>query len=215
MYSPSAFQEDRADLQRALIRAHPLATLIVASGGSASADLIPFMFYPDEGERGVLRAHVARANPVWQTLRQQGGCLVVFQGADAYISPGWYASKAEHHKVVPTWNYAMVQARGTARVVEDGAWLWRLLNDLTAQHEAPLPQPWQPSDAPRDFIDATMKAIVGIEIPVDAMAGKWKISQNRSAADREGVVRGLQAQPEAPSMAALVEGTLAAGVRAA
>lgn len=211
MYSPSAFQEDRAGLQHALMRAHPLATLIVASGGSISADLIPFIFYPGEGERGVLRAHVARANPLWRALQAQGACLVVFQGSDSYISPSWYAGKAEHHKVVPTWNYAMVQVRGTARVVEDGAWLWRLLNDLSAQQEAALPEPWQPSDAPRDFIEATMKAIVGIEIPVDAMAGKWKISQNRGVADREGVVRGLQAQPDGAAMAALVGGTLKAG----
>lgn len=208
MYSQAAFLEERPDTLHALMRAHPLGTLIVAGAGSLSADLIPFILYPDEGERGVLRAHVARANPVWQALRDGGECLVLFQGPHAYVSPGWYASKAEHHKVVPTWNYALVQARGTARVVEDAAWLRRALGDLTAVHEAGLPQPWQLSDAPPDFLDATMKAIVGIEIPLASLSGKWKVSQNRSVADREGVVRGLRTQPEGEAMAALVQATL-------
>jgi transcriptional regulator len=145
---------------------------------------------------------------VHEALLAGGECLVVFQGAQAYVSPSWYAGKAEHHKVVPTWNYAMVQARGTARVVDDGAWLWRLLNDLTAMQEAALPQPWQPSDAPRDFIEATMKAIVGIEIPLASLSGKWKMSQNRGAADRAGVVQGLRSQPGGAAVAALVAATL-------
>jgi transcriptional regulator len=208
MYNQTAFLEERPEVLHALLRAHPLGTLIVASGGSVSADLIPFILYPGEGVHGVLRAHVARANPVWQALRDGGECLVLFQGPHAYVSPSWYVSKAEHHKVVPTWNYAMVQARGTARVVEDGAWLHRALSDLTAVHEAGLPQPWQLSDAPPDFLAATMKAIVGIEIPLASLAGKWKANQNRSQADREGVVQGLRTQPAGEAMAALVQATL-------
>ena len=209
MYSPAAFIEERPELLHGLMRAHPLGTLIVGGGGSVSADLVPFIFYPGEGPGGlgVLRAHVARANPVWQALREDGNCLVLFQGPQAYVSPSWYAGKAEHHKVVPTWNYAMVQARGTARVVEDGGWMWRLLNDLTAAHEAALPQPWAPSDAPRDFIEAIMKGIVGIEISLASLSGKWKVSQNRGEADRAGVAQGLRTQPGGEAMAALVRGT--------
>jgi transcriptional regulator len=212
MYSPAAFVEERPELLHGLIRDYPLGMLIAGAGGAVSADLIPFILYPGEGgaegEHGVLRAHVARANPLHEALLASGECLVVFQGAQAYVSPSWYAGKAEHHKVVPTWNYAMVQARGTARVVDDGAWLWRLLNDLTAMQEAALPQPWQPSDAPRDFIEATMKAIVGIEIPLASLSGKWTVSQNRNAADRAGVVQGLRSQPGGQAVAALVAATL-------
>jgi transcriptional regulator len=217
MYTPTHFQEDRPELQHGLIRDYPLGTLIVSGPDGITVDLLPFMLYPGEGERGMLRAHVARANPVWKTLREQGACLVVFQGPDGYVSPNWYATKAETHKVVPTWNYAMVQVRGTARVVENALWLRRLLDDLTAMHEARLPQPWKPADAPADFLAAMMQGIVGIELPIAAIAGKWKVSQNRSVADREGVIAGLAAQPVAPSggavMAALVAATLAAALK--
>ena len=208
MYLQSAFQEDRAELQHGLIRVYPLGTLIVASGGSVTADPVPFILYPDEGERGVLRAHVARANPVWRVLQEAGECLVVFQGANDYISPSWYASKAEHHKVVPTWNYSTVQVRGTARVMDDARWLRPLLDDLTAMHEQRLPQPWKLSDAPPAFIETVMQAIIGIELPITSIAGKWKTNQNRSVADREGVVAGLQTQPGGAAMAALVAATL-------
>lgn len=208
MYLQSAFQEDRAELQHGLIRAYPLGTLIVAACGAVTADPVPFILYPDEGERGVLRAHVARANPVWQVLQQGGECLVVFQGADDYISPSWYASKAEHHKVVPTWNYSTVQVRGTARVVDDARWLRSQLDDLTAMHEERLPQPWKLSDAPPDFVATIMQAIVGIELPIAAIVGKWKVNQNRSVADREGVLAGLRTQPGGEAMAALVAATM-------
>lgn len=210
MYSPQHFQEDRAELQQELIRAHPLGLLIVGGAGRAggvTADTIPFIFYPDEGACGVLRCHVARANPLWLALAAAGECLVVFQGPDAYVSPGWYASKAETHKVVPTWNYSMVQVRGMARVMDEALWLRRQLDDLTAQQEGRMPAPWRIADAPPDFVAATMKAIVGIEIAVTAIAGKWKVSQNRSEADRHGVVEGMLAQnPPATAMAALVGG---------
>lgn len=211
MYLQSAFQEDRAELQHGLIRAYPLGTLIVASGGHVTADPIPFILYPDEGERGVLRAHVARANPVWRVLQEAGECLVVFQGANDYISPSWYASKAEHHKVVPTWNYSTVQVRGTARVMDDGRWLRPLLDDLTAMHEERLPQPWKLSDAPPAFIETVMQAIIGIELPIASIVGKWKVNQNRSVADREGVVAGLRERPDGAAMAALVAATIKAG----
>jgi len=208
MYLPTAFTEDRLEVKHGLIRAYPLGMLIIP-GSAPTADLVPFALYPEEGEAGlgVLRAHVARANPAWRALATGGTeCLVVFQGPEAYISPSWYASKAASHKVVPTWNYAMVQVRGAARVVEDPAWLRRLLGDLTAIHENGLPEPWAVSDAPADFVEGLLKAIIGIEIPIASIVGKWKVSQNRGSADAEGVVAGLTARAAdgAAAMAALV-----------
>jgi len=208
MYLPIAFAEDRLEVKHGLIRAYPLGMLIIP-GSAPTADLVPFALYPEEGEAGlgVLRAHVARANPAWRALAAGGTeCLVVFQGPEAYISPSWYASKAASHKVVPTWNYAMVQVRGAARVVEDPAWLRRLLGDLTAIHENGLPEPWAVSDAPADFVEGLLKAIIGIEIPIASIVGKWKVSQNRGSADAEGVVAGLTARAAdgAAAMAALV-----------
>lgn len=203
MYTPTAFVEDRLEAKHGLIRSYPLGMLIVPS--VPSADLVPFALYPDEGEAGlgVLRAHVARANPAWQALAAGGDCLVAFQGPQAYVSPNWYPGKAANPKQVPTWNYAMVQVRGTARVVHDAAWLRRLLGDLTTVHEGALPQPWSIEDAPADFIDGLLKAIVGIEIPVAAISGKWKVSQNRSAADANGVAGGLRSVAGAPGAAAM------------
>lgn len=205
MYLPIAFAEDRLEVKHGLIQAYPLGMLIIP-GAAPSADLVPFALYPDEGAAGlgVLRAHIARANPAWKALAAGDvECLVVFQGPEAYISPTWYATKAASHKVVPTWNYAMVQVHGAARVVEDAAWLRRQLGDLTAMQESGLPQPWAVSDAPPDFVDGLLKAIVGIEIPISAIAGKWKVSQNRGTADQQGVVAGLGARGAEP-MAALV-----------
>jgi len=209
MYQPNNFAEDRLDLQHGLMRAHPLATLIVGDADGVTADLIPFILYADEGPNGLglLRAHVARANPLWRKLEASPSCLVVFQGPEAYISPGWYETKRTTHKVVPTWNYTMAQARGQARVVDDAAWLRRQLDDLTLAHEGHLPDPWQPSDAPAEFLAATMKGIIGIEIPIDSLVGKWKVSQNRSVEDQRGVVAGLRAQQQ-PAMAELVAGRI-------
>lgn len=205
MYCPAAFTEDRLDVQHALMLAHPLATLVVGDGAGITADLVPFLLYPGDGPRGTLRAHVARANPLWRALRDGASCLAVFQGPQAYVSPGWYASKAQHHKVVPTWNYAAVQVRGVVRIVEDAAWLRRQLTDLTATQEGGLPQPWAVADAPPAFVDALLPAIVGIELVIDTIEGKWKVSQNRGAADRAGVVAGLAARGE-DAMAQLVRG---------
>jgi len=199
VYLPRHFEQDDRDALVALVRDRPLATLIIATPQGPSADLIPLEFAADEGEHGTLRGHVARANPLWR----QGGAaaLAVFQGPDAYISPSWYASKREHGKVVPTWNYTMVQARGRLRVVEQAPWLHALVERLTQHHEAAQRMPWQVSDAPADFVAQMLAAIVGIEIPVDSLLGKWKVSQNRSAADRQGVTAGLGGG----DMAALVQ----------
>ena len=206
MYLPPAFREDRPEIQHELIRSHPLATLITAGPAGLMANLLPVLVYPDEGPFGTLRAHLARANAQWKELAAVRECLVVFQGPQHYISPSWYATKKETGKVVPTWNFAMVQARGAPRVIEDAAWLRRQLEVLTRSQEGGRPEPWQVDDAPAAFIEAQMRAIVGLEIPIARIEGKWKMSQNRPEADRRGVVEGLHAQADERSaeVAALV-----------
>ncbi len=195
MYIQPAFAEDRIEVKQGLIRAYPLGMLITP-GATPTADLVPFALYPDEGEAGlgILRAHIGRSNPVVQSLAAGGECLVVFQGPDAYVSPSWYATKATTHKVVPTWNFTMVQVRGKARLVEDAAWLQKQIRSLTAQHESGLAQSWEVDDAPVEFIDGLLRAIVGIEIPIASIEGKWKVSQNRSNADMAGVIAGLRSE---------------------
>ena len=201
MYLPKHFEQtDRAQLA-ALMRERPLATLITTTPAGPSADLIPLEYIASEGEHGTLRGHVARANPLWQ--RAGTTALAVFTGPEAYISPGWYASKQEHGKVVPTWNYTMVQASGVLRAVDDAPWLHALVTRLTDHHEAAQTKPWQVSDAPDDYVQQMLRAIVGFEITLTSLVGKWKVSQNSSAADREGTAQGLAAA-HADEMAALV-----------
>ena len=194
MYRPPLFREDRLDVLHTAISHHPLATLVTAGANGLMANHIPFLINPAGSANGVLRAHLARANDQLVDLRAGAEALVIFQGPETYITPSWYASKAEHGKVVPTWNYVMVQARGRLQVHEDAPWLLSLVTRLTQRHEAALPRPWAVADAPADFIDGMLRAIVGIEIPLDALIGKWKVSQNRSTADREGVAAGLREQ---------------------
>lgn len=190
MYLPSHFEEKRTEVLHELVRTHPLGLLIAQHADGPSADSIPFVLDADAGAHGTLRAHVARANPLWRSAQGQP-VLVVFQGPQAYVSPSGYASKAEHGKVVPTWNYVMVQARGTLRAVDDAAWLHAFVTRITERHEAPRTKPWAVSDAPADYIEKMLGAIVGIEIELTAITGKWKVSQNRSTADRQGVARML------------------------
>jgi len=147
---------------------------------------------PDEGSCGVLRGHVARANPIWQRSLLQHDVLAIFQGSEHYISPSWYPSKKEHGKVVPTWNYAAVHATGKLSVIDDPVWLRALLASLTQQHEEAMPQPWSIDDAPADYIDKMLAAVVGIEIEIVQLQGKWKVSQNQPAQNRQGVVEGLR-----------------------
>ncbi len=193
MYEPPPFREGERAVQHALIRAHPLGLLITAGPGGLMANPVPFLIEtgPDGADR--LRAHLARANPQWRELEAVAECLVAFQGPEAYVTPGWYATKRETGRVVPTWNYATVQVRGRPRVTDDPAWLGRQIADLTALQEAPRPEPWAVSDAPPDFVGAQVRGIVGVEIAVTQITGKWKMSQNRPEADRAGVVAGLQA----------------------
>ncbi|MEI7428930.1 MAG: FMN-binding negative transcriptional regulator [Betaproteobacteria bacterium] len=191
MYIPASFQEQHPENLHQLMQAHPLGLLVTHGISGLLASPLPFLLYPDEGEFGVLRVHLARANPHWKDLAGLAECLVVFQGPQGYVTPSWYPGKLETHKVVPTWNYATVHAWGTPSVIDDAAWLRRQLNDLTDYHEKPRLQPWSVDDAPADFVAAQMKAIIGIEIPIRRIEGKYKLSQNRNQADRAGVLKGI------------------------
>jgi transcriptional regulator len=192
MYQPPHFREDRLEVQHALIRAHPLGILITAGAGGLQANAIPFLVDPAASERGTLRAHLARANPQLKELASVDECLVVFQGPQHYISPSLYATKRETGKVVPTWNYITVHAWGAPRVMDDAPWLRRQIDDLTRHNESTRDPPWHVSDAPDDFVAMQVKGIVGLEVPIVRIEGKWKTSQNRPAADRAGVVAGLR-----------------------
>lgn len=196
MYQPPLFVETRPDVLHGLIRAHPFGLLISSSPEGPVANPVPFLLDPDIGPHGRLRAHVARANPHWRLLADNPAepVLVVFQGVDTYITPSWYETKRETGKVVPTWNYATVQVRGTARVIEDAAWIATQINDLTTRHESGRAEPWAVSDAPDSYVAAQIRGIVGIEIDIAGIDGKWKVSQNRPVADRAGVVAGLEAE---------------------
>lgn len=207
MHIPSAFREPRIEAMHELMQAHPLGLLISAGAGGPQATPLPFLIFPGEGQYGTLRAHMARANPHWQELQSAGECLVVFQGLQGYITPSWYPSKRETGKVVPTWNYAAVHARGTPVIIDDAQWLGRQLERLTLAQEASRPQAWAVRDAPADYVASLMTSIVGIEIPIRTIEGKWKMSQNRSEADRHGVIDGLHAADDPdrnPAMSDLV-----------
>lgn len=192
MYEPPHFRSDDLEAQAALIRACPLGLLVSAGASGLIANPVPFLLDREPGEAGTLRAHLARANPHWRDLDGLDECLVVFQGPDRYVTPSWYATKHETGKVVPTWNYATVQARGRPRVIEDEAWLRRQIDDLTRMREAGRDAPWAVADAPPAFTAAQIRGIVGIEIPIARLTGKWKVSQNRPEADRAGVAAGLR-----------------------
>ena len=209
MYEPPLHREDDLAKQHALIRVRPLGLLVSHGPQGLLANAIPFLIDSAASRLGTLRAHMARANPQWRDLRENPDALAVFQGTDHYVSPSWYATKRETHKVVPTWNYVMVQARGAAKVLEDDEWLSRQIEALTRAQEAARAEPWAVSDAPADFVAAQRKAIIGIEIEIADIRGKWKTSQNRSAEDRAGVVAGLEAlgDEEALTMAAIVKQT--------
>lgn len=202
-YLPSHFEERDLLTLQALIDAHPLATWATTQEGELVVHHVPFHLDRSRGPFGTLVGHVARANPVW---RMPQASLLVFGGPQAYVSPGWYASKPVHGKVVPTWNYAVVHARGTPVVREDAASVLHIVSQLTDTHEARQAHPWHVNDAPPEFVEQMLRAIVGIEIPIDALVGKWKVSQNRSADDRAGVAQGLAAEPGGGPMAALVAG---------
>ena len=198
MYTPAHFEETRTPVMHDLVRAHPLATWVVQGADGLVVNHIPFLIDAERGPHGTLVGHVARANPIWQQL---GSSVAVFQGPQAYVSPNWYPSKHAHGKAVPTWNYAVVHAHGTPRAIEARDALLDIVTRLTHVHEAGQAAPWAVSDAPAEYIEQMLKAIVGIEIPIERLAGKWKVSQNRGEADRLGVAAGLRHRADAESLA--------------
>ena len=206
MYLPKHFEQTDPAALQALMRMHPLATLVTVGPDGPTADHVPLEFDATTGPQGSLRGHVARANPLW-TQAAGTQVLAVFTGPQAYVSPSHYPSKALTHKVVPTWNYAVVHAHGLLQAVEDAPWLHALVSRLTGQQEAPRSQPWAVSDAPTDYVQPMLRAIVGIEISVQQLVGKWKLSQNRSAEDKAGVLQGLtqDGQPHALATASLMQ----------
>ena len=196
MYNPSSFAiKDLDDLRQQLLVTR-LAMVVTHGEQGLQASHLPLLFKPDEGPNGTLYGHFARANPQWKDLQDSAEALVIFAGADAYVSPGFYPSKAEHGKVVPTWNYVAVHAYGTAEVFTDADRLRTLVSALTDRHEAGRASPWKVADAPADYIDGMLKAIVGFALPIQRLEGKRKLSQNRNAADIAGVREGLAASPD-------------------
>lgn len=194
MYQPPMFREDRVDVIHALMIAHPFATLVSSATGGLTADHLPLVIHPELSEKGTIRGHIAVANPLWQDTQGPIEVLAIFQGPQAYITPSWYPSKQEHGKVVPTWNYAVVQAQGTLSFHQESDWLMAHLTELTGRHEGQRAMPWAVTDAPDAFIARQFKGIVGIEIKVESLVGKWKVSQNKADQDRSGVERGLMAE---------------------
>ena len=204
MYQPPHFREERRDVLHAMIGAHSLATIVTVVDGRLEANHIPMLLDADRGERGILRAHVARANPLARAERSGSAALAIFQGSQAYVTPSWYETKRATGKVVPTWNYVVVHAHGALTVIDDPAWIRTQIEALTRMHEGRRAVPWHVSDAPSDFLAAQIKGIVGLEIEISSLEGKWKVSQNRPAADRGGVAQGLRAEGD-EAMAQLVE----------
>jgi transcriptional regulator len=202
MHLPRHFQESRVEVMHGLIREHPLGLVVTLGSEGLNGNHIPIEVDPDPAPFGTLRGHFARANPVWRDHATDVEALVVFQGPAGYVTPSWYPTKRESGKVVPTYNYAVVHAYGPMRIVEDAAWLRSLVGRLTDRFEATRDEPWRVTDAPADYIDAQLRAIVGIEIPITRLLGKWKMSQNRPEADRASVERALIASGE-PDAAAL------------
>lgn len=191
MYAASSFREDRLPVLRDFIRDHPFACLVSQSAQGLQASHVPLILDENQGPFGALHGHVARANPQWKSL-VEGEVLAIFQGPHAYISPSWYPSKREHGRVVPTWNYLAVHAHGRARVFDDAKSLRTILESLTDQQESRRATPWKVSDAPDDYVENAMRAIVGFELTLTRLEGIWKVSQNRPAADRLGAAAGLR-----------------------
>ncbi|KVD71604.1 transcriptional regulator [Burkholderia sp. ABCPW 14] len=194
MYVPTHFDERRTDVLHALIAQHPFGILITHGTGGLDANHIPFELAAGEGSLGVLSAHVARANPIWQDVSSGDEVLVVFRAGDAYISPTWYPSKHAFHRQVPTWNYAVVHAHGRITVRDDAKFVRGVVARLTRTHEAALPEPWKMTDAPKDYIDTMLQSIVGLQIDVTRLVGKYKLGQNKAARDIRGAAEALKAR---------------------
>jgi transcriptional regulator len=203
MYQPRHFEETRLDVLHDLIRSYPLSTLVTLTDAGLVADMIPLLLRVDSAGNATLAGHVARANPLWQATRMDAPVLAIFQGPQHYISPNGYATKREHGKAVPTWNYAVVQVQGPLRVQDDAAWIRQQVTELTAQQEKSQATPWAVDDAPREYTDTMVRALVGIEIPVHSITGKFKLSQNQPAVNQASLQEALlaDANPSAHTMA--------------
>lgn len=207
MYVPKHHALPDIEPVQALIEAHPLGAWVMPSDEGLVANHIPFLLDRSRGRFGTLLGHVSRANPVWRQLLASEHSVVMFQGPQSYITPGWYPSKQEHGRVVPTWDYAVAHAHGVARAIHEEAWLHDLLVRLTTINEASRQLPWKVSDAPANFIDKLLRAVVGIEIPIHRLTGKLKASQDEALQDRLGTVAGLAAEgtENASAMASFVQ----------
>lgn len=193
MYIPAHFEEPSAETLHRFIGEHPLGTLVVHGPEGLGADHVPLSLRAGEGPHGKLLGHVARANPLWRAAAVGIDCLVVFHGAQHYISPNGYASKAQTGRVVPTWNYEVVHVRGRLHAIDDPAWLRRFLEEFTSEHERTQAKPWRIDDAPEDYIARMLENIVGIEVEIASMAGKAKLSQNQPPANRSSLIDALRA----------------------
>jgi transcriptional regulator len=199
VYLPAYFKESRTDVLHALMRARPLATLVTLCDSGLVANHIPVETLPEPPPHGLIRGHIARANPLWREYRADSEALAIFQGPQVYISPSFYPSMQETGEVVPTWDYAVVHARGTLRFVQDTHWLRAFVARLTDAHEASRQVPWKIDDAPLPYIEKMLTMIVGFEFSIVSLTGKWKLNQNHPAPNRRGVVKGLRDAADANS----------------
>jgi transcriptional regulator len=207
MYIPKHNEENSLSVMRALMVSQPLATLVTVGASGLFASHVPMLLEDDGSEFGVLKCHISRANTQWRDYAPTVDALAIFTGHQHYITPTWYPGTKEHGKEVPTWNYVVVHAYGPLKVIQDQEWLLTNVEKLTNIHEAGSPVPWKVSDAPEDFIRSQLKGIVGLEVPIRRLEGKWKVSQNRTERERNGVIEGLEKlnTPESLAMKALVE----------
>jgi transcriptional regulator len=194
MYVPAHFNESRTEVLHDFIKQYPFGMLVTHGASGLDANHIPFELDPKQGELGLLTAHVARANPVWQDVANGDEVMVVFRATDAYISPNWYPSKHEFHKQVPTWNYMVAHAYGRITIRDDEKFVRGVVARLTRTHEASQPTPWKMGDSPKEYIDTMLKAIVGMEIEITRLVGKSKLSQNREVRDIQSAGETLKAQ---------------------
>jgi transcriptional regulator len=208
MYLPEHFRETRTDPLHTLMREHPFGMLVTHSAQGLDTDHLPFEFDATRGSLGTLQTHIARANPLWKSIPSGAEVMVVFRGPQGYILPGWYPSKHESRRQVPTWNYEVVHAHGTLRIVDDEKFVRGVVARLTRRHEASQPKPWKMGDAPREYLDRMLAMIVGIEVQLTRLEGKRKLSQNKDTRDREGVVKNLRERAE-HDLASSLAGTIA------
>jgi len=213
MYIPKQFEETDVGVLHQLILTHPLGALVTLTHHGLDANHIPLLVRAEPAPFGTLHGHIARANPLWRDFSRDVEALVIFQRPDTYISPSWYPSKSEHRKVVPTWNYVVVHVHGYMRIIDDPVWMRAHLEELVTACEAGRPVPWKVTDAPAEYIEKMVRAVVGLEIPIQRLIGKWKVSQNRTDRDREGVIEGLgnEGTERTLAMASLVRRDHAAG----